>query len=217
MDGAVGDLSANPSGSRIALARESGLHEIAVIETDGAREIPIPLPDGMRHGWRALHWIDDDRIVVGTMELEGPGGWIGYRSMSECRWIWEERFPDFGGESQVMAMDVHRGTSSLVAAAINLANAIMLLDAGSGVRLGRIVIHDTGAMMHMIAFDSRGARIASIDRAGFCEVWDIAREPQMLVRFALSLGALTSFLFREDETVLGTEGGRLLRFGIGRI
>jgi hypothetical protein len=217
LKGAVGDIAAHGSGSVLAVARESRLHEIDLLDIDAliagraARSAgAIQLPRGMRHGFRALHWVSPTELVIGMCEPEGPEGQIGCWDIRTGAWKWRELLSDFPHESQVMGMEISNGPAKLVAASIHLASTVLVLHAHDGTRKAALRIHDSGGMLHMVSIDAAGDTVATIDRNGYCEMWSMTDPSACTLRIALPFGALTSFLNLGLGVLLGTEGGRVL-------
>lgn len=217
--GAVGDMALSPGGTFLAIAFESRLHELSIFELGGHGGKPsfagrIPLPGGMRHGFRALHWLSDDALAVGMMEDGGPDGRIGCWDRMARRWAWIDRLRDFGNDRQPMALDVHRSGDGLVVGALHLASSVALVRGTDGARLGQLCIHDSGGMLHVVSLSGDGRTLAALDRHGFCELWELVPEPKLRVRMALPYGALMALCNTGRGIAVATECGRVIRLSI---
>ena len=217
--GAVGDMALSPGGTFLAVAFESRLHELSIFELGGHGGKPspagrIPLPGGLRHGFRALHWLSDDALAVGMMEDGGPDGRIGCWDRMARRWAWIDRLRDFGNGRQPMALDVHRSGDGLVVGALHLASSVALVRGTDGARLGQLRIHDSGGMLHVVSLSGDGRTLAALDRHGFCELWELAPEPTLRVRMALPYGALMALCNTGRGIAVATECGRVIRLSI---
>jgi hypothetical protein len=214
--GAVGDIAAHPDGTVLAVARESDLERIELVDLSPSAGAAaaighIMLPSGMRHGFRALHWIDPCRLLVGMMEPEGCTGQVGCWSIANRQWVWMNKFDDHAQVSLVMGLDLARTKAGVVAATLPLASKVLLLDHAAGNVIAELPIHDSNGMLHRVDFSPEGDRLTTTDRNGFFEIWRLQPDPMLEARVALPMGAFTAYLNLGASFVVATEGGRVMR------
>lgn len=217
--GAVGDIALSPSGKFLAVAFESGRHELSIFALGGpdaplGAPARVPLPARLRHGFRALHWLSDDALVVGMQEDGGPDGRIGCWNRTGRAWTWMDRLGDFGDDRQPMALDVHRAGEGLVVGALHLASTVVLIRGTDGARIGNLRIHDSGGMLHVVSLSADGRSLAALDRNGFCELWQLEPAPKLRIRMALPYGALMALCNTATDIAVATECGRVMQLSI---
>lgn len=219
--GAVGDIAAHATGEVLAIASESRLRSIDLVDAgslvaDGIVRSrgSIAIPDGMRHGFRALGWTSPTELVVGMAELEGPAGQIGCWDTRTGSWKWRDTLDDFPCESHVFGVDIGHGQPGLIAVLLHLASTVLILSAADGKRVASMRIHESGGMLHMVSIDAAGESVAVMDDKGYCEIGRIGASGTCELRFALPFGGLWSFLNLGRGVLLGTEGGRVIGINI---
>jgi hypothetical protein len=215
--GPVSDIAVHPDGRLVAFAHEAELRHITLLDlVTSTVARTIALPRSYRHSFRSMRWLDSDCLIIGMMQVRGTRGLVGCFDVRAHRWAWKASLDEFGSESQVMALDLHRSAEGLVAAVMNLANEVVLLEGVKGNRRGSIAVQRRDAMIHTVSMSPSGDCVAVVDRHGYCELWQVHPIQQLLARFAMPLGALTATCQDGELFAIGTEGGRVLRLAIRR-
>ena len=212
----MSDIAIRPDGQVVALADDAEIRRVTLLDlVGGGAARTIALPRGYRHSFRSMHWLDADRLVIGMMQVNGVRGRVGCFDVRARGWAWMASLDEFGAESQVMALDVHRSGGGVVAAVVNLANEVVLLAGTDGRRIGSIKVQRDG-MIHTVSISPSGQDLAIVDRYGYCELWRVQPIQELLARFAMPIGAFTATCQDGDAFAIGTEGGRVLRLAIRR-
>jgi hypothetical protein len=221
---AAGDIAAHASGKVLAVARETELDRIELFDLsslerhEGASSLGwIDLPAGRRHGFRALHWLDAERLLIGMMEPDGAEGSVGCWNVVTRRWDWMNELEEHEGLSLVMGMDVAAGGDGVFALTLPLVSNVLVSkvpvgDGNSATTHAALAVHDSGGMLHRVDFSPCGERLTTTDRHGFLEVWRLKPTPMLETRVALPMGALTGYCNLGSSFVLATEGGRILKY-----
>jgi hypothetical protein len=216
--GAVGDIAAHADGTILAVANESELECIELLDlapllrAERARPFgQIALPKGFRHGFRALHWIDARRLLVGMMKDGEPQGGIGCWNVELGRWAWRNMFEEHENLSLVMGVDLASARPEKVAITLPLVSKAIVLDCESGNTVAALPIHESGSLLHRVDFSPQADQLTTTDRNGLFEIWRLEPGSVLETRVALPFGALTACSNLGSSFVFATEGGRLIR------